>query len=148
MSTEIIMPRLSESMTEGKLLRWCVQQGQFIQEGDPVAEIEADKANMEIEALASGVLAEQRIAPGQTVPIDTVLGTIDETQTAEDSRQSAISVNSASAKNPSTPPTVSPLAARLIEQHKLDIVQIPGTGPAGSITPTDVENYLASKKQG
>ena len=51
---DIVMPKLSESMTEGKLLRWNVTEGAWVQVGDVLAEVETDKANMEIETLEAG----------------------------------------------------------------------------------------------
>ncbi len=75
---DITMPRLSESMNEGKLLRWSVAEGQTVVLGTPLAEIEADKANMEIEAPQNGVLKKLIVSPGETVSVGTVLATMDE----------------------------------------------------------------------
>lgn len=70
---EVRMPRLSEAMTEGKLLLWNVAVGDRVEAGDQLAEVEADKANMEIDAPASGVVLNLHGKPGDTVPVDTVL---------------------------------------------------------------------------
>lgn len=70
---EIRMPRLSESMTEGKLLLWNVAVGDHVHQGDQVAEIEADKANMEIEAPVSGIICEINGSPGDKLPVGAVL---------------------------------------------------------------------------
>lgn len=70
---EIRMPRLSESMTEGKLLLWNVAVGDFVNPGDQIAEVEADKANMEIEAPVSGVICNIHGKPGDTIAVDAIL---------------------------------------------------------------------------
>jgi pyruvate/2-oxoglutarate dehydrogenase complex dihydrolipoamide acyltransferase (E2) component len=70
---EIRMPRLSEGMAEGKLLLWNVAVGDHVKQGDQVAEVEADKANMEIEAPVAGVVCSLNGKPGDTIAVDTVL---------------------------------------------------------------------------
>lgn len=70
---EIRMPRLSESMTEGKLLLWSVAVGDRVEAGDQLAEIEADKANMEIEAPVAGVVCALHGSAGETVPVGQML---------------------------------------------------------------------------
>ncbi len=70
---EIRMPRLSEGMAEGKLLLWNVAVGDYVKQGEQVAEVEADKANMEIEAPVSGVVCGLHGKPGDTIAVDTVL---------------------------------------------------------------------------
>ncbi len=70
---EIRMPRLSEAMTEGKLLLWNVSVGDHVEQGMQVAEIEADKANMEIEAPVSGVVCSIHGKPGDMIAVNTVL---------------------------------------------------------------------------
>ncbi len=74
---EIPMPSLSESMTEGKLLRWCVGEGAAVRAGDVIAEVETDKANMEIEAVADGTLTRFRAQPGDTVAVGAPLAEFD-----------------------------------------------------------------------
>lgn len=70
---EIVMPQLSDTVTEGKLLRWLVEKGSRIAEGDPIAEVEIDKANLEIEASASGRVAKLCATPGDDVAAGAVL---------------------------------------------------------------------------
>jgi pyruvate/2-oxoglutarate dehydrogenase complex dihydrolipoamide acyltransferase (E2) component len=69
----IKMPSLSESMTEGKLLQWNVAVGDTVRAGDPVAEVETDKANMEIEAEQDGVVTGLHGNPGEMIPVGAVL---------------------------------------------------------------------------
>lgn len=70
---EVRMPRLSEAMTEGKLLLWSVAVGDRVQAGDQLAEVEADKANMEIEAPVSGIVLNLHGKPGETMAVNTIL---------------------------------------------------------------------------
>lgn len=72
----IIMPKLSDTMTEGLLGSWLKNVGDTISRGDIIAEVETDKATMGLEAFDDGVLLEQRIRAGETVPVGTVLGTM------------------------------------------------------------------------
>ena len=70
---EVRMPRLSEAMTEGKLLIWSVAVGDRVEAGDQLAEVEADKANMEIEAPVGGIVLNLHGKPGETIAVDAVL---------------------------------------------------------------------------
>jgi pyruvate dehydrogenase E2 component (dihydrolipoamide acetyltransferase) len=78
MSIEIFMPRLSDTMEEGKILKWLKKVGDYIEVGDIIAEIETDKADMEMEALDAGVLAEIRVQEGESVPVGAVIAVLSE----------------------------------------------------------------------
>ena len=67
--TKVVMPKLSEAMETGKLLRWLKQEGDRISGGDIIAEIETDKADIELEAFGSGVLRKLLATPGSAVPV-------------------------------------------------------------------------------
>ncbi|MDX1395518.1 MAG: pyruvate dehydrogenase complex dihydrolipoamide acetyltransferase [Gemmatimonadota bacterium] len=76
MATKVVMAQLSPTMEEGKLVEWKVSEGDEIAQGDIVAEIETDKANMEVEAMGAGVLRKILVQPGQTVPVGALIGVI------------------------------------------------------------------------
>lgn len=76
MPTDITMPKLSDTMTEGRLISWKKSVGDRVERGDIIAEVETDKATMELEAFASGTLSEQRAKPGDLVAVGTVIGVI------------------------------------------------------------------------
>lgn len=76
MSHEIRMPRLTDDMEEGTVIRWLVKQGQMVSTGDPIAEVETDKANVEIEAEQSGVLQEILVGEGSRAPVGAVLAVL------------------------------------------------------------------------
>ncbi|MBI3799929.1 MAG: 2-oxo acid dehydrogenase subunit E2 [Deltaproteobacteria bacterium] len=78
MAIEICMPRLSDTMEEGKILKWLKKVGDKIEVGDIIAEVETDKADMEMEAIDAGMLAEIRVQEGESVPVNTVIALLSE----------------------------------------------------------------------
>lgn len=98
---EIRMPKLSENMTDGMLLKWCVEPGQRVQAGDVVAEVETDKANMEIEATQAGVVAALCAVQGDIVPVGSTLIVLDGTESDHKPSEGT-------AQRRSTAPTVQP----------------------------------------
>jgi len=75
-ATEVVMPRMGETVGEGTVNEWFKQVGDQVTEGEPLLEIGTDKVDTEVPAPATGVLAEIRVAEGQTVPVATVLAVI------------------------------------------------------------------------
>ncbi|QXE91895.1 2-oxo acid dehydrogenase subunit E2 [Geomonas subterranea] len=73
---EIVMPKLSDTMTEGRLVSWKKRVGDEVRRGEVIAEVETDKANMELEAYAPGVLLEIRVQSGEMVPVGTVIAVV------------------------------------------------------------------------
>src|SRR5438552_2974733 len=78
MAIEVLMPRLSDTMEEGKLLRWLKKVGDKVEVGDIIAEVETDKADMEMEAIDAGVLAETRVQEGEAAPVGAVIAVLSE----------------------------------------------------------------------
>lgn len=78
MATEVIMPRMSDTMEEGKILKWLKKVGDRIEVGDIIAEVETDKADMEMEALDDGFLTEIRAQEGESVPVGGVIALLGE----------------------------------------------------------------------
>src|SRR5690349_16393796 len=76
MATNITMPKLSDTMIEGRLISWKKSVGDPVERGEIIAEVETDKANMELESFSSGVLLEQRVKPGEMVAVGTVIGVV------------------------------------------------------------------------
>src|SRR5439155_20311021 len=70
------MPRLSDSMETGKILRWLKKEGEDVKKGEPLVEIESDKANIEVEAYASGKLSKIVVQEGESAPIGAVIAEI------------------------------------------------------------------------
>lgn len=76
MAKEITMPKLSDSMEEGKVLTWFKKEGDRVTKGEPIAEVETEKADMEVEAFATGILSEIRVQAGQSAPVGEVIAVI------------------------------------------------------------------------
>ncbi|HJW69711.1 MAG TPA: biotin/lipoyl-containing protein, partial [Candidatus Binatia bacterium] len=75
---DVLMPKLSDTMEEGRIIRWLKQRGDRVAIGDILAEVETDKANMELEAFDEGTLAEIRTAEGESAPIGAVIAVLSE----------------------------------------------------------------------
>ena len=134
MTATVTMPALSPTMTEGKLAKWLVKEGDEIRSGDVIAEIETDKAVMEVEALDDGTIAKINIAEGtEGVAVGTVI--------AEIAGEGAETAPSAPAAKPSAPIEAAPIAAETPAavatpqpQSKTDLVEPVASGPSRQIT--------------
>ena len=73
---EIIMPKMGDAMTEGKVIRWYKKAGEAVKKGDPLLEIETDKVNLDLEAEQDGTLGDVSVQEGQMVPVGERLATI------------------------------------------------------------------------
>src|SRR5436190_12363144 len=78
MATQVVMPKLSPTMEEGQLARWLKNEGDKVSMGEPLAEIDTDKATMEAQALTSGVLRKILVPAGETVPLGQIIAIIGE----------------------------------------------------------------------
>ena len=151
MATDVIMPQMGFDMEEGTVVRWLKAEGDHVDRGEPIVEVETDKATVEVESFASGLLRRIVVTEGITVPVGQVIGIIgaaDEELTIPDSPEPSSSPSQAVAPAPEPPapePTpkpdrllVSPLARRIAEEKGIDLSTITGTGPKGRITKEDV----------
>ncbi len=140
MRIEVIMPRMGQGMEEGVILSWLKPVGADVKRGDPLIEIESDKATVEIEAFANGKLAQIVIPAGATAPIGAVLGYIESAENLE--RIAPIQANQpvkASQALVNRAIAASPVAQRLAQEYGLDLKLVTGTGPGGRIIKEDVE---------
>ncbi len=155
-TAEVRMPKLSESMTEGKVLHWAVGVGDFVSAGDVLGEVETDKANMELEASEPGYVAEILVPVGSVVPVGTPLirlvSSLEELGDRVSSPHIAVEAAEASCEVLATTdltsperegreqilPNVSPVAEELAQQLGLDLNAIVGSGPGGRIMKQDV----------
>jgi pyruvate dehydrogenase E2 component (dihydrolipoamide acetyltransferase) len=168
MTTPITMPALSPTMEEGNLAKWHVKVGDKVKAGDIIAEIETDKATMEVEAVDEGVISKLLVAEGaQGVKVNAVIAELDgngeapapKTAPAKTEVKSPDAGPPASrpASSPQPAPTVvskpsavqepggprvkaSPLAKRLARQEGVDLLVLKGSGPHGRIIKADVLN--------
>ena len=157
MPAELLMPALSPTMEEGKLVKWLVSEGSEIRPGDVIAEIETDKVTMEIEAVDEGRIDKLLVDAGaDAVKVNTPIAVIAlSTDTdEEESGQPASTMTAAaeagmitSSPEPQTPNgngrmIVSPVARRLASEHGIDLNMLSGSGPRGRIIKRDVEAAL------
>jgi pyruvate dehydrogenase E2 component (dihydrolipoamide acetyltransferase) len=156
MATEVILPKVDMDMATGRIARWLVAEGAAVKQGDPLFEIETDKAAMEIDAPATGVLR-NRVGEGSEVAVGNAVAWIvaeDETFNGAAAPGAAAQPEKAAAAKdetkPATAPAVTghratPLARRLARDAGLDLAQLNGTGPHGRIVKADVEDEIASR---
>ena len=91
MDYKVVMPRLSDSMDEGQLVEWKIKPGDVVKRGDVIAEVESDKAVMEIQTFKGGTVKEILTVPGSTVPVGTVMAVIDTATTSQSTTQAEAS---------------------------------------------------------
>ena len=140
MATEIVMPNMGFDAQESRLIEWLKQPGDAVKKGDLLAVIESDKANVELESVASGILLEQLVSAGVDVPVGQVIARIG---TPEERSKPA---SAAPAATPSTVPAeISPIARKLAADNNVDLAQVQGSGPRGRIMKEDVEAAMAAK---
>ena len=163
MATIIEMPKLSDTMTEGTLVRWLKKPGDEIEVGMEIAEIETDKATMSMEAFDDGVLHEIYVQAGEKAPLGSKLALLLEegeeppapgTEISSESNSTAVSEEAAPSSGAATPAVAavpapvadsarvkaSPLARKIAADRGVNLAQVQGTGPGGRIVKRDVEN--------
>jgi pyruvate dehydrogenase E2 component (dihydrolipoamide acetyltransferase) len=160
-ATIVTMPKLGFDMAEGTLVRWVRGLGEMIQKGEVLAEIETDKATVEVEAGESGIVRKHLVSEGTAVPIGTpiaILGTADEPiddMAGVAAAPSPAAASTAAAAGQSSPAPVetagtlpaglraSPIARRMASEASLDLRTVTGSGPGGRVTKRDVAAALS-----
>ena len=156
MPIRITMPQLSPTMEAGTLARWLVREGDVVSSGDVIAEIETDKATMEVESIDDGRVGRLLVAEGtENVPVNQTIALLLE----EDEEESALEAESSGVPGPAETPavpvakpqtdeaparriSVSPLARSMAKQAGLSLERIEGSGPGGRIIKRDIEQAL------
>lgn len=166
MSVNIEMPKLSDTMTEGTLIKWHKQVGDSVEIGDILAEVETDKATMEMEAFDEGTITEIRIQEGEKAIIGGVLAVLDgdsggaaaapakDEAKEEAPKEEAPAPQAAPAAQQAAPAAAqssdggriksSPLARKVAADLGVDLSTVSGTGPGGRIVKADVESASTS----
>jgi len=171
MATNILMPALSPTMTEGKLSRWLKKEGEEVKSGDVLAEIETDKATMEVEAVDEGVLGKIVVPDGtENVAVNAVIGIMtDAGEKVPDAKapEAKAPPQDTSTETPKQPPKetptpvarqappaadehedrifASPLARRMAKQAGIDLATLKGSGPNGRIVKADIDGAGMTK---
>jgi len=156
--TEIPMPQMGESITEGTITKWLKQVGETVQRDEPLFEISTDKVDAEIPSPVAGVLTEIKVPEGATVGVNTVVAVIGGTGArpavaAPKAAAPTPAAPAAKAPTPATPAAApappagerlrsSPLVRKIAKDNNVDLAQVPGTGSAGRITKADILSHM------
>lgn len=149
------MPKLEMSQETALVIEWLKREGDHVEKGEPILNVETDKITMDIEAQASGILSEVRVKAGDVVPVTSIIASIlvDGESLPDSSKVESKGVFQAIAAPDSkgveitknTPP-VSPVASRIAENNNLNFTDLVGSGPRGKIIKADVERALTKKQ--
>ena len=144
--TEILMPQMGESITEGTITKWLKNVGDTVARDEPIFEISTDKVDAEIPSPVAGTLTEILVKEGATVTINTVVAMIGGVSgggkaAAAPAPAPAAAAPVASASVGETPRS-SPLVRKIAGDNNVDLSQVPGTGAGGRITKTDILTHL------
>jgi pyruvate dehydrogenase E2 component (dihydrolipoamide acetyltransferase) len=154
-AVEIVMPRLSDSMEEGTVAKWLVTEGAQVARGQPLVEIDTDKATMEYESESDGTLLQILVPEGETAAIGTPIARIgsqseiaqspsnsllqgEVPSRAGETRERESDSLSLGGSRPARA-NASPIAKRIAQERGVDLTAVQGTGPNGMITKEDVE---------
>jgi 2-oxoglutarate dehydrogenase E2 component (dihydrolipoamide succinyltransferase) len=157
--TKILVPSLGESIVEATVARWLKTEGERVEPGEPLVELETDKVNLEVGAEKSGVLARIERKDGEDVKIGDTLGVISDAPSAaapppaepkaepqEDQPAPAAPETPAGPAASSEKAKATPSARRMAQEHNVDLNQISGTGSGNQVTRQDVQTYVAQQK--
>ena len=161
MAISVVMPALEMAQETGKLLAWRKKEGERVTKGEPLLEIETDKAVVEVEAPGDGILAgitaevgavipvgetiAWLVGPGEKPPAKTAAPAPAARASSSHERASAAAAVQATEQRVGAAPQISPKARRLAKELGVDIGPIRGTGPDGTITSEDIQRAADSK---
>lgn len=153
MAKEVIMPRFGMTQEEATILQWHVQEGDYVEADDPLAEVETDKVNMQVPSPADGYLGGIRYGEGDTVPVTKIIAYIlaeGEKAPAEPPASEVEEAGETAPRERPEPgaPAATPVARRLAEAEGINLTEITPTGQRGQRTRKDIERYLAEEGQG
>jgi pyruvate dehydrogenase E2 component (dihydrolipoamide acetyltransferase) len=175
MPTDIVMPQMGESIFEGTITKWLKKPGDKVQRDEPLFEISTDKVDAEIPAPASGVLQDIKVAEGNTVQVNTVVGTIAAegeaavatpapAKAAPASQPAPASPDRKGGSTATAPPPAagqkeviefpqeedharsSPLVRKIAREHNIDLSRVAGSGLGGRITKQDIMAFLENSQ--
>ena len=154
MAERVLLPQWGMEMQEGTVIKWLKKEGESVEKGEPLAEIETAKLETELESSASGVVARILVPEGDTVPVRTVLAIIgspgEKVREPSGSRGAAPVLTTSSETTKASPevsaPSVQvqvvPLARKLAKERGVDLSQVEGTGPGGRVLVEDVQRIV------
>ena len=126
--SNIVVPQLGESIVEARVARWLKKEGDRVETGEPVVELETEKVNLEVGADRGGVITSIKRKEGDDVKVGELLAVVED---------------SAAAAAPAEEPRATPTARRMAKEHDVNIGALQGSGSAGRVTKQDVQKTLA-----
>ncbi len=146
MAKKVIMPKFGMDQEEGTVATWLKKEGDAVEKGEPILEVETDKVNMEVEANADGILAGISAGPGQTVPIGQVIAYIlqpgEELPAAKSKPAQPAAAPAPSAAAAPAPVKTTPVAERVAQSHGIDVQTVTPARAGERVTRADVEARL------
>ena len=162
-----LMPKLGMTMTSGKITKWLKKEGEQVEQGEPLLEIETDKVTMEEEATYNGILLKIIAKEGETIPVNQPIAIIGqegenvedllkqsniieeqkEPQQNEPIKETKKPISQGEQTTIPTKPRATPAARKIAKEHDINLTQIKGNGPSGRIQREDVEEYLENLQQ-
>jgi len=166
MATAVILPKLDEAMLTGKIIKWLKKEGDCVEKGEGIVEIETEKVTFEVEAEESGILSKVMAEAGDEVPVGTIIAFIlqpgekvpevpEPVITAKEEAKVEVPVTAAKGEAqvevPQAPKEVqaikaSPVARKIAQEHNIDITTVKGTGPGGRIVREDILRAVEESK--
>ncbi|MET3507615.1 dihydrolipoamide acetyltransferase family protein [Halalkalibacter oceani] len=150
MATEMKMPQLGESVTEGTISKWLVSPGDHVNKYDPIAEVMTDKVNAEVPSSYTGIIKELLVQEDETVEVGVVICTIDVEGTEPKGEQQDAAVPQpeptkpeSDSAAPSQKHRYSPAVLKMSQEHGIDLTQVTGSGKSGRITRKDIQKLIA-----
>ena len=155
MPKDIIMPQMGESVAEGTILKWLIQEGQRVEKDQPLVEISTDKVDTEVPSPVSGMLTKILHNIDETVPVGTVIAVIEETAPGAEVREAPttpkpkelLEEKDKTEEKVGLEKRYSPLVRRLAKEYGVDLNKITGTGAGGRITKEDMLDYIESTQK-
>ncbi|MGB7876246.1 MAG: 2-oxoglutarate dehydrogenase complex dihydrolipoyllysine-residue succinyltransferase [Anaerolineales bacterium] len=166
MAVEVLVPEMGESVLEATVTEWLKNEGDYVNVGDVLVELETDKVNLEVGAKSAGTLAKIKVQEGEDVEVGDVLAEIDEqaegpavpesqpepeteTETAQSEQKEEEKPKSGRSdkRQEERQPQITPVASRLAQEKGVDVRKISGSGSEGRVTRADVEDFLREKEK-
>jgi 2-oxoglutarate dehydrogenase E2 component (dihydrolipoamide succinyltransferase) len=170
MAIEVTVPEMGESVLEATVSHWFKKEGEYVNVGDVLVELETDKVNVEVGAKGAGVLQQIKVQEGGDVKVGDVLGMIDEKaerretapqpqaqparsdeqqvqEPAQEAKQEAGPREDGRSTRQKEAPLATPVASRLARDKDVDINEVRGTGSEGRVTRADVEKYIQAQEK-
>ncbi len=149
--TNIVVPELGESVVEARVARWLKKEGDRVEVGDPLVELETEKVDLEVNADKGGVLASIKRREGEDVKIGELLGVVDETAAgaaasagngSSGSPAKTAAPSAVPAAQPQTDQKATPTARRMAREHDVDLGAVQGSGASGRVMKQDVKEAI------